>query len=274
MMTQWKQTHNDVAQDEGTEVTLTAFDGICYNCQQKGHQAKECLQERKNGNNNNNRGGRGGRGYKGRRNGGRGGQQNYRKACRNCGKIGHMERNCWELKENQHKRPNGYRTSNNNNHNLNEQVNVARDNGPNIEYMLMAQDIEEEIWFKAEQEINDDSYLELLLGAMEFPTTQRWLENPNVWVGDTGATVNMSPHSQGMVNMKAAKSSDTVTMGNGQSESALQIGDIPGKLCDNSKPQQESEMYYTCQLHNTTYLASRSYNRMVGHWAETRTAFG
>jgi hypothetical protein len=32
--------------------------------------------------------------------------------------------------------------------------------------------------------------------------------------------------------MKEVKSSDAVTMGNGQSESALQIGDIPGQLCD------------------------------------------
>jgi hypothetical protein len=70
MMTQWRQTHNDVAQDEGAEVTLSAFDGICYNCQQKGHRVNECPQERKNGNNNNNRSGRGGRGYKGRGNGG------------------------------------------------------------------------------------------------------------------------------------------------------------------------------------------------------------
>jgi hypothetical protein len=170
MMTQWRQTHNDVAQDEGAEVTLSAFDGICYNCQQKGHRANECPQERKNGNNNNNRSGRGWRGYKGRGNGGRGGQRNHRKACCNCGKIGHMEGDCWELAENEHKRPNGYRTSNNNNNNnnknSNKQGNVARDNGPNIEYMLMAQDIEEEIWFNAEQEVNDDSYLGFLLGAM------------------------------------------------------------------------------------------------------------
>jgi hypothetical protein len=102
---------------------------------------------------------------------------------------------------------------------LNEQGNVASYNGPNIEYMLMAQDIEEEIWFNAEQEVSDDSHLEFILGAMEFPTTQKWRENPNVCVGDTGATVNMSPHSQGMVNMKEAKNSDAVTMGNGQNYS-------------------------------------------------------
>jgi hypothetical protein len=41
MMTQCRQTHNDVAQDEGVEVSLSTFDGICYNCQQMPTQKKE-----------------------------------------------------------------------------------------------------------------------------------------------------------------------------------------------------------------------------------------
>jgi hypothetical protein len=78
----------------------------------------------------------------------------------------------------------------------------------------------------------DDNNDELMLGAMEFPKTQKWLEDPSVWVGDTGATVHMTPHRQGMTNLKTASGKDAVTMGNGQSESASQIGDIPGTVCD------------------------------------------
>jgi hypothetical protein len=36
--------------------------------------------------------------------------------------------------------------------------------------------------------------VEYLLMAMEFPTDQKFLDNPNVWIGDTGASVHMSPH--------------------------------------------------------------------------------
>jgi hypothetical protein len=130
--------------------------------------------------------------------------------------------------------------------------------------MLMAQDIEEEIWFNAEEEVNDDSYLKFLLGAMAFPTTQKWLENPNAWVGDTGATVNMSPHSQGMENMKEANSSDAVTMGNGQSESALQIGDIPAKLCD-----KYGAIKNTARIREVLHMPTAQYNLAIQHHEAT-----
>jgi hypothetical protein len=57
--------------------------------------------------------------------------------------------------------------------------------------------------------------------AMEFPTDQKFLDNPNVWIGDTGVSVHMSPHRSGMRGLQKAKSVDAITMANGNSEDAL-----------------------------------------------------
>jgi hypothetical protein len=96
---------------------------------------------------------------------------------------------------------------------------------------------------------------ELVLGAMQFPTTQKWLEDPNVWVGDTGATVHMTPHRTVMTNVKQAAGKDAVTMGNGQSETAVKIGDIPGTICDKTGTTMA-----TAKIKDALYLPSAMYN--------------
>jgi hypothetical protein len=45
MLAQWRQTHNSTEQAEGAEIGLTAFTGICYNCQSTGHGAKDADEE-------------------------------------------------------------------------------------------------------------------------------------------------------------------------------------------------------------------------------------
>jgi hypothetical protein len=92
-MTQhWRQTTGTLStSEEGNEVTLLGFNGICYNCQQPGHRANECPEKVNintgGRNNNNNRNCfRGGRGR------GNGGNKNYKFKgnCNNCGKQGHL----------------------------------------------------------------------------------------------------------------------------------------------------------------------------------------
>ena len=56
-----------------TEVALAAFAGKCHNCHQVGHRAADC-PHKKNTNKNN---------------------KNKRKRCSHCGKLGHVEANCW-----------------------------------------------------------------------------------------------------------------------------------------------------------------------------------
>jgi hypothetical protein len=79
-MTQhWRQTTGTLsAAEEGNEVTLLGFNGICYNCQKPGHRANECPEKanrnsggRNNNNNNNQNFSRGGRGR------GNGGNKNF-----------------------------------------------------------------------------------------------------------------------------------------------------------------------------------------------------
>jgi hypothetical protein len=73
--------------------------------------------------------------------------------------------------------------------------------------------------------------------AMEFPKDQTFLDNPNIWIGDTCVSVHMTPHRNGMINVKKAEGNDAITMGNGKSEDAAVIGSIDGKLCDKNGNQ-------------------------------------
>ena len=68
--------------------------------------------------------------------------------------------------------------------------------------------------------------------GLTFPTDQSFLSDPNVWIADTAATVHTTPHSQGAVNKRDATREDSITVGNGSSESASKIADIPGIMCD------------------------------------------
>jgi hypothetical protein len=49
-------------------------------------------------------------------------------------------------------------------------------------------------------------------------------------MGDTAATVHMSPHEEGMVNMKNTRGG--ITVGNGEVIVAKKTGDISGEICD------------------------------------------
>jgi hypothetical protein len=91
-------------------------------------------------------------------------------------------------------------------------------------------------WFKPREDGTETgataketgSRVEYLLMAMEFPTDQKFLDNPNVWIGDTGASVHMTPHRSGMHDVKAAELVNAITMANGSSENATVIGSIAG----------------------------------------------
>jgi methionine aminopeptidase len=64
---------------------------------------------------------------------------------------------------------------------------------------------------------------------MTFPSTQELLDDPNVFIGDTAATVHMTPHKNGMTNLRKAMKEDAVTRGNKQVEKTTEIGDIHGE---------------------------------------------
>jgi len=61
---------------------------------------------------------------------------------------------------------------------------------------------------------------------------QDLLDDPNVWIADSAATVHSTPHSISLTNVKEAKGSDTITMGNGDTEQANKIADIKSMMCN------------------------------------------
>jgi hypothetical protein len=93
------------------------------------------------------------------------------------------------------------------------------------------------------------------LMAMEFPKDQKFLDNPNVWIGDTGASVHMTPHRRRMHDVKKAKQVDATTMGNGKSEDAAVIGSIDGRLCD-----KHGNVLNDAKISDVTHLPKAKYN--------------
>jgi hypothetical protein len=118
-------------------------------------------------------------------------------------------------------------------------------------------------WFKPREDGNETgvaaketrSKVEYLLTAMEFPKNQKMLDNPNVWIGDTGASVHMTPGRGGMHHVEKAGQGDAITMGNGKSEDTAVIGNIDGRLCDKNGNVLNDE-----KISDVTHLPKGKYN--------------
>ena len=55
-----------------------------------------------------------------------------------------------------------------------------------------------EEWIKPNHKINSERNL----ASMTIPADFRLLSTPNIWIADTGATINNTPHQEGMTNIK------------------------------------------------------------------------
>jgi hypothetical protein len=78
--------------------------------------------------------------------------------------------------------------------------------------------------------------VELLLSNIDYePNTfshqQDMLLQLGIWIGDTAATVHMSPHQEGMVNMKNTRGG--IAVGKGEVMVAKKTGEIPCEIMDN-----------------------------------------
>ena len=158
--------------------------------------------------------------------------KNKCKRCSLCGKMGHVEANCWNRLENSNKRPKWYKPPHVDG---NEQSNTAVDDG----------DI--------------DPVGELLCMAVEkkltFPSVAELLKDPCVWIGNTGATKHITPHTQGMNNMKQDKSGTGITMGNDTVTKGTHTGDLPGIRCDHQGNQIDNIV-----LTNVSVVPSSAFN--------------
>jgi hypothetical protein len=98
--------------------------------------------------------------------------------------------------------------------------------------------------------------IEYLLCALTFPINDsKLLLDPNIWIADTGASVHMTAHQQGLVNICTATKDATITMGNGNSESATVIGTLTGTVCD----QYGNELNKVA-IENVSYLPNGTFD--------------
>jgi hypothetical protein len=83
-----------------------------------------------------------------------------------------------------------------------------------------------------DQDLGTEIGVEFLLYTLTFPNNPQLLNDPNVWIADSGAMVHMSPYKIGMRNLRKANEDDTISMGKKRTERAREFGDIPVHLCD------------------------------------------
>ena len=81
--------------------------------------------------------------------------------------------------------------------------------------------------------INDGELIEVGCMAQDklaFPDSQKLLSHPNFWVADTATSIHMTPHKQGVWNLRNVK--HEITMGNKSTVVTAKVGDVFGQLCD------------------------------------------
>jgi hypothetical protein len=68
---------------------------------------------------------------------------------------------------------------------------------------------------------------EYLLGTTD---NEDMMNDPDIWIVDTAATVHMTLHCQGLVNLQKVNDGDNITMGNGTQEKIEEIADVIGSV--------------------------------------------
>lgn len=218
--------------DDDEELTLSAFDGKCFNCGKKGHKSPDCKESKKNG-----KGGARGKKFEGK--------------CNTCGKSGHMSKTCWESDENAGLRPKNWKSSKGKSEVATVAVATVASQ-QTVEYLLGAID-----GVPANDTYEDVlGYTEIGLSAsLTFPNSRALLNDPNVFIADTGSTVHSTRFKSGMKNAKRGTDEDAITMGNGSKEGAAMIGDLPGTMCN-----KEGNALGDATLKDVAYLPTSRFN--------------
>jgi hypothetical protein len=73
---------------------------------------------------------------------------------------------------------------------------------------------------------------EVVLVGMEFPDSMRMLNDPNIWILNTAASVHTSPYQHGMTPESKTVNSGSITIGNGIAEKTAMYGHISGIVCN------------------------------------------
>ena len=108
---------------------------------------------------------------------------------------------------------------------------------------------------KAASAMDGRNKAEFLLCTLTFPEETGLLDDPNVWIADTAATLHMTPYLSGITNVRKATVTNSITMGNGNQEYAAEVADLVGAMSD----KYENEIG-TAKLSDVTILPTGRYN--------------
>ncbi len=108
---------------------------------------------------------------------------------------------------------------------------------------------------KAASAVDGRKTTEFLLCALTFPEETGLLDDPNVWIEDTAATVHMTPYPSGITSVRKATGTDSITMGNGNQEKAAEVADIVGTMCN-----EYGNEIGTAKLSDVTFFRMGKFN--------------
>ena len=92
------------------------------------------------------------------------------------------------------------------------------------------------VWrvLKKKKEIFEENFEFGCSGTVEkvpaFPDSQKLLAHPNVWLADSAASIHMTPHQQGMHDIK--KVDTRISLGDKSATISGHVGTIRGQVCD------------------------------------------
>ena len=179
---------------------------LCYNCGQFGHRSSDCKNARNvelatqvllaQG----------------------------RKPCEHCGRFGHPPALCWTLPANAQLRPDNWRPPV-------KKVEVLATNGvTGVESGSVAMDGDGDSGSELSLAMKnlDQGELESMDASLRAMGLN--LSNPDVWIGDTGATTHNTAYIEGAVNLRDASAQDDIVGVTGPPAKAKTIIDIPCEI--------------------------------------------
>ena len=177
-------------------------EALCFNCGKKGHKANVCPNKNSNA---------GGGKFKGK--------------CNVCGKIGHKKAQCFYNPQNKSKRPAWFKPKENKD-GFCKEINAAaiEEDDERIELLMTVQDVENN------NEIIEKEEAIFTGQEMCIPAVQSIFQDPNIFIGDTGASTHSTMYEEGIVGNQSDL--DVAMMGNGEQVQAEKVGNISGTICD------------------------------------------
>jgi hypothetical protein len=88
-----------------------------------------------------------------------------------------------------------------------------------------------------------------------FPNVWAKLSDPDFFIADSGATTHATASLKGMKNLRMGGKGNCIEMTSGAKEAAMQVGDLPGIICD-----QHEHALQNVILHDVTYAPSFKFN--------------